>query len=231
MDQLITVFSAEALTVPVCTVRLLLSFVAGCILGLERKFRMQFVGMRTLVLICVSSSLLMMLSVYTVQTAAPLSGDPARIAAQVVSGIGFLGAGAILRHGLNVKGLTSAAIIWAAAALGLAIGAGFLIPAGIALIISLFSLVGIERFEERRFPVERMKTLCILCGQNVPDSIEIEKIAVHFEIILAGLQAASVNRDDRVVLKYDVRIPPYVDFYTFASRLQKECGVMDVSLE
>ena len=108
MDQLITVFSAEALTVPVCTVRLLLSFVAGCILGLERKFRMQFVGMRTLVLICVSSSLLMMLSVYTVQIAVPLSGDPARIAAQVVSGIGFLGAGAILRHGLNVRGLTSA---------------------------------------------------------------------------------------------------------------------------
>ena len=76
-----------------------------------------------------------------------------------------------------------------------------------------------------------MKTLCILCGQNVPDSIAIEKIAVHFEIILAGLQAASVNRDGRVVVKYDVRIPPYVDFYTFATHLQQECGVMDVSLE
>ena len=127
------------LTIEAGILRIFCSFIAGAIMGLERKLRMQFVGMRTLVLISVSSCLIMMLSIYTSQTFHPISADPARLAAQVVSGIGFLGGGAILREGFNVKGLTSAAIIWTAAALGLSFGAGFFIGfilsmAGIAII-------------------------------------------------------------------------------------------------
>lgn len=210
--------------------RIFLSFVAGCILGFERKFRTQFVGMRTLILISVSSTVLMLLSVYMSRFYAGSTGDPARIAAQVVSGIGFLGGGAILRHGFNVKGLTSAAIIWAAAALGLAIGAGFVLPAGIALVICLVSLVFIERFEEHVFPAEQLKTLCIECNKTVPGHKELEKIACEYGVVVTGLQGAS-SGNGKFFLFYDVRIPKHVDFFALDSRLRKEFSIVSVELE
>ena len=124
-----------------CIIKLCLSFVCGFILGIERKSRQQTVGMRTLILISVSSTLLALLSSYMALVNDIHQGDPSRIAAGVVSGIGFLGGGAILHQGLNIKGLTSAAIIWAAAALGLAIGSGLYIQSFAALAIIVFSLL------------------------------------------------------------------------------------------
>ena len=143
-----------------CLARILISLAAGGILGLERKIRQQFVGMRTLILISVSSTLLMMLSIYTSGLSETgVRGDPSRIAAQVVSGIGFLGAGTILRQGLNIKGLTSSAIIWVAAAMGLTIGSGFILPALMALFVCEVSLIYLEKVEEKYFPAERAKHL------------------------------------------------------------------------
>lgn len=220
--------SADSLSWYVCAFRLLLSFLAGCAFGLERKFRTQFVGMRTLILICVSSTVLMLLSMHL--GGAEGGGDPARIAAQVVSGIGFLGGGAILRQGFNVKGLTSAAIIWTAAALGLAIGAGFLLPAGVALVICLCSLIFIERFEERRFPAEQMKTLSIECGEEIPSSADVERVVMEYGVVVTALQGASSSGNGTVLL-FDVRIPKYVDFSALDTRLRKDFTVVSVVLE
>ena len=97
--------------------RIAASFFCGLLLGFERKTRQHSVGMRTLILISVSSSLLAMLSSIITLEPRVTGGDPTRVAAGVVTGIGFLGAGAILRQGMNIKGLTSAAIIWTAAAI------------------------------------------------------------------------------------------------------------------
>ena len=100
-----------------CVFKIILSFIAGFVFGLERKFRQQVVGMRTLILICCSSAMLSILSEWiAIQSGA---ADTARIAAGVISGIGFLGAGVIMKTGLNVKGLTSAAVIWADSTIGL----------------------------------------------------------------------------------------------------------------
>ncbi len=106
-------------------IRLGLSFAAGAIIGLERASRHQVAGLRTHILICTGAALLMLLSIWIPQELSPdRNGDPGRIAAQVVSGIGFLGAGAIIRLGNNVRGLTTAASLWFIAAVGLALGAG-----------------------------------------------------------------------------------------------------------
>ena len=100
--------------------RLVFSFMAGMLIGIEREAHSQPAGMRTHILISIGSTLAMLLSIYIPQTYMQFqNGDPGRIAAQVVTGIGFLGAGAILRLGVNVKGLTTAASIWAMAMLGL----------------------------------------------------------------------------------------------------------------
>ena len=100
--------------------KLLLALLAGGLIGAEREFRDKSAGFRTMILICVGAALFTMLS----HALAPDS-DPNRIAANIVTGIGFLGAGAILRDGPRITGLTTAATIWLAAAVGMAIGGGY----------------------------------------------------------------------------------------------------------
>lgn len=123
-------------------IRLIISFFCGLLLGIERKSRQNAVGIRTLVLISVSCCLLSILSVYVAQTysTATGKGDPTRIISTVITGIGFIGGGAILKQGLNIRGLTTAAIILTTAAIGLSCGAGLYEPAIITLAIALIVL-------------------------------------------------------------------------------------------
>lgn len=106
--------------------RLTLSCVLGGVIGYERQSRRKSAGLRTNVLVCLGSCLIMVLSQEIYQNVEGLTNaDPARLAAQVVSGIGFLGAGTIMKEGLTVRGLTTAACLWVVAGVGLAVGAGF----------------------------------------------------------------------------------------------------------
>src|SRR5947199_1519622 len=106
---------------PAIPIRLLLAAVLGGLIGIEREIRDKPAGLRTNILICVGSALFMSLSA---QIAQLLGGDPTRIAAQIISGIGFLGAGAVLHSHGFVMGLTTAATIWVVAGVGMAIGSG-----------------------------------------------------------------------------------------------------------
>lgn len=229
MDVFFSELVGTALSWEVCFVRIFLSFLAGCIMGLERKFRMRFVGIRTLVLICVSSCVIMLLSIYLSQVLFVSSGDPARLAAQVVSGIGFLGGGAILREGFNVKGLTSAAIIWTGAALGLSIGAGFFFPALIALVFSLVALVLIEFLEEHFFPAEELKVLYLTCSENQPSLKDLKSLAAKFGVIVTNLNNASLV-DNVLKVSYEARIPKSVDFKNLAHDLRRQFKVTSVEL-
>ena len=106
--------------------RLTLACVLGGIIGYERQSRRKSAGLRTNVLVCLGSCLIMVLSeALYFNVEGRTNADPARLAAQVVSGIGFLGAGAIMKEGLTVTGLTTAACIWAVSGVGLAVGAGY----------------------------------------------------------------------------------------------------------
>ena len=137
--------------------RLLLSAVVASLIGVEREFNNRPAGLRTHILVSVGSTLIMLISIdgfYRIGNSIHL-GDPARLAAQVVSGIGFLGAGTIMKTGNNIKGLTTAASLWVISGIGLAIGAGYylgaLVTAGIVLVV-LISLGYIEkRVLKRRY--------------------------------------------------------------------------------
>ena len=124
--------------------RLLLSCILGGVIGYERQSRRKSAGLRTNMLVCLGSCLIMVLSqeMYQ-QVEGKTNADPARLAAQVVSGIGFLGAGAIMKEGLTVTGLTTAACLWVVAGVGLAIGAGYYTGAiftGLLMFVTLGSL-------------------------------------------------------------------------------------------
>lgn len=128
--------------------RLAVALLIGGAIGLEREFKGKPAGMRTNMLICVGSCLLMILSIEVARSAARVA-DPGRIASQVVAGIGFLGAGTIMRSRFHIAGLTTAATIWALSAIGLAVGAGYLLLSVIVAFIITVTLVFIGYIESR----------------------------------------------------------------------------------
>lgn len=130
--------------------RLSIALLAGFIIGFERKMRFKEAGIRTHTIVCVGSCLFTLLSIYAFE-----GSDPARIAAQIVPGIGFLGAGMIFYHKETIHGLTTAAGIWATAAIGMAVGSGWLIVSAIATIIILLIQyvlhMNVKAFHTKRF--------------------------------------------------------------------------------
>jgi putative Mg2+ transporter-C (MgtC) family protein len=125
------------------TVRLAVAAGLGGAVGLERELRERQAGLRTHLVVCVGAALFTLVSAYgfrDVVEQGRIVVDPTRIAAQIVSGIGFLGAGAIIRQGLSVRGLTTAATLWLVAAIGMAVGAGFYSGAVVATVGALFTL-------------------------------------------------------------------------------------------
>jgi len=125
--------------------RIVLAAGLGAAVGLEREVREHEAGLRTHMLVAVGSALFTLVSAYgfgefLAQTGPVVPVDPTRIAAQIVTGIGFLGAGAIIRQGMNVRGLTTAATLWAVAAIGLACGAGYYAGAVTTAVVVLVAL-------------------------------------------------------------------------------------------
>ena len=131
-------------------VKLVLSLLLGATIGMERRRKGQIAGLRTFALISMGATLAMLISIYIPQEYMGLkNGDPGRIAAQVVSGVGFLGAGAIIQMKGSVRGLTTAAGIWMTACIGLAVGAGMYLISIITTLLIIFILVNIELIEQR----------------------------------------------------------------------------------
>jgi len=130
--------------------RLLLSVVLAAAIGFERELHGKEAGLRTTILICLGATLLTVMSA----SLAPAGADPTRITANIATGIGFLGAGAILRHGGHIQGLTTAAVIWVVAAVGIAVGGGQYRAAIGTTVLVLLVLVPLRAWERR---MERTK--------------------------------------------------------------------------
>jgi len=140
------------------TFRLVAALAAGGIIGLERSYRGRAAGFRTHALVCLASSLLMLVTVYESQWFSAHGGsrvvvDPTRMAQGIMTGIGFLGAGVIVKEGLSVRGLTTAASIWVTAAIGILTGIGFYFAAGIGAVLTLGTL-SVFRWIESKIPTE-----------------------------------------------------------------------------
>ena len=148
--------------------RLCLAGGLGAAIGFERELREREAGLRTHLLVALGSALFTLVSAYAWQDFrfSGLTGvtfDPTRIAAQIVTGIGFLGAGAIIRQGLTVRGLTTAATLWGVAAIGMACGAGYYLAAVVTTMLVIFTLwplrTGVYHLVERVRPEERRLTV------------------------------------------------------------------------
>ena len=136
----------------VIVLRVILPVICGGIIGIEREGKSRPAGLRTHMLVCLGSSIIMILSEYMFlmyYERYNITSDPLRLGAQVISGIGFLGAGTIIHHGTSIKGLTTAASLWAVATIGLAFGSGFYFLGVIATIVVLIILFAFNVTEKK----------------------------------------------------------------------------------
>jgi putative Mg2+ transporter-C (MgtC) family protein len=207
--------------------RLLLAAVLGGAIGAERELNDQAAGLRTHMLLTIGACLFTLISAYGFGSG--IGTDPSRLAAQIVTGIGFLGGGAIVRHGLTVKGLTTAASIWATASVGVAVGAGsYVLGIGGAVLV-VGTLFGLRRVSNvlQRWGVSREEfALVTVPGFDVRRIVELVE---GERVDLRGLEHHEDEDGDRVVLLVKLR-PRYRPEQLLAA-LRRVEGVLQVEWE
>lgn len=188
-------------------IRLLEACLLGGIIGFEREHLHRPAGFRTHILVCVGSALVMITSEFIFHKFSPyVNADPARLGAQVISGIGFLGAGTIIKEGINVKGLTTAASLWAVSCVGIAVGIGFYSGAFIATIIIFLTLVVIRRLQRRKTSQKNV-SLCIHTLIKRGEVRELSSILEEFGVKVTDTEFVSSERDGEMILRYKIQIP------------------------
>lgn len=179
--------------------RLLVAAFAGGLIGIEREVKGKPAGLRTNILMCLGSCLIMILSIETAKGAG-FPADPGRIAAQVVTGVGFIGAGMILRQRTSVTGLTSAATIWFVAALGLVIGSGDYIVAATSAVLTILTLTALLRVE-RRFEVHRQLHILRLHMEG-RRTTEIRHLMERHRVTPENVEVKHLKTGHRIEIQY-----------------------------
>ncbi|SFT69309.1 putative Mg2+ transporter-C (MgtC) family protein [Selenomonas sp. GACV-9] len=203
--------------------RLVLSCVLGGIIGYERQSRRKSAGLRTNVLVCLGACLIMVLSQALYQKVEGLTNaDPARLAAQVVSGIGFLGAGAIMKEGLTVTGLTTAACLWVVAGVGLAVGGGFYSGALLTTALVFVTLGSLSRLDDW---VDHEKNLSLTI-HTVDKPGQLMRISRCLEDLQLKVRGVKVKADEDEVDDSDARCM-YIDFEIFNKQSIKSVTIVE----
>lgn len=178
-------------------IKLVLAALLGGFIGLERESLSRPAGLRTYTLVCVGSALAMVVSLdMYYQYYQTVNADPGRIAAQVVSGIGFLGAGTIMREGATVRGLTTAAGLWVVACIGLAVGAGLYLPAIVTTAVILFVLIYFVRFEQYFTGMREFKGVVMIVKDRPGQIGVLGSILGEMGVLIKNIQLTRVENDD-----------------------------------
>jgi putative Mg2+ transporter-C (MgtC) family protein len=232
MDAIMAFLGRTSIDLPVIVFRLGLSFVVGAAIGIEREWHRQSAGLRTHMVICLGSTLLTLMSIYLPQTFTHFqAGDPARIAAQVVSGIGFLGGGAIFRMGVNVRGLTTAASIWVVAGLGMVVGAGMYATALIGTALVLVTLFVMVPFEKKLFPSRSLRNLEIaMTGEKVKTD-NVFPILERHGIEVKVMDVSQSFEEKQIRMKLTVQVPEEVDWTELYKSLGSVQGIVKITLD
>ena len=223
-DFLNTISDTEVTTTS-AIFKLMLSLLLGGIVGFERKRKGQVAGARTFALISMGATLAMIISIYIPQVYLGLkNGDPGRVAAQVITGVGFLGAGAIIQTKGSIRGLTTAAGIWMVAALGLAVGVGLYVIAIISTILILFTLVSLEQYE-RRTNLDREGKIIHLKATEIVEDLTRYKVSLHNVLVEYNYS------EQKTDLKFIVLSRSTTDFVSLFSHMRNIYRTEYISLQ
>lgn len=208
--------------------RLLLATVLGGIIGMERQMKNRPAGLRTHILVTVGSTLIMLISMYAMP-----SGDPGRIAAQVVTGIGFLGAGTIMHNGANVNGLTTAASIWVSAAIGLALGSGYYAGGLITALIAIITLIVLGKIENRIMATNFV--ILQVSYENNPQLLEqINQVLLNNGITSKHIEYGDISFSEEsglIETMFNLNIPHHIQTEKIVYQVMKIKGIKRVKIK
>ena len=171
--------------------RLLCAMIVGLVIGTEREYTHRPAGMRTHILVALGSCAVMITGQLIFAQYKPLGGtpDPARLAAQVITGVGFLGAGTILREGINVKGLTTAASLWSVACLGIAAGGGYYLVALVGMVFIFVTLTLFEYIQHKLIKPKPVRDYALQVTDVAAAMEAVHTLAEKFKCQLSGFRA------------------------------------------
>jgi putative Mg2+ transporter-C (MgtC) family protein len=213
-------------------IRLVAALAAGGIIGLERSFRGRAAGFRTHALVCIASSLLMLVTVYESQWFGLQSGsrvviDPTRMAQGIMTGIGFLGAGVIVKEGLTVRGLTTAASIWVTAAIGILTGIGFYYAAGLGVVLALGTL-SVFRWIEGRMPTELYANFTVRFARDaVMPETQLRGLVARFGFSVANLNYRLLGEGEQFEYRMVMRTLKADNVRMLAESLNADPGILE----
>lgn len=218
----------------VVLLRLLAACILGGIIGFEREYtRHTPAGFRTHVLVSLGSCLVMLISQFAmVAYGDRVDMDPTRIGAQVVSGIGFLGAGAIIRHGISVRGLTTAASIWAVACIGLACGIGFFTGAVLATMLIWLVLMYLKLFKVKISYKSKNKIIEIETEDDIVLLLnKLTKLLEEYNLFVKSIEVAEdTSGKKKKILCQLIKSGEQIDYALLASKIMELEGVLKVKL-
>lgn len=187
--------------------RLILSAVLSGIVGFEREFHGRAAGFRTHILLCLGSALVMLTSIHIFDVyVSKVPCDPARIAAGVVTGIGFLGAGAIIQTRASIRGLTTAASLWVVAGIGLAVGSGLYFGAILATFLTVVALFFFSRLEHAMIRRDWYKTIAVETGAGADQLRSIREVLAEHDADITDFGTEKTGEAGMMVLKLGVKL-------------------------
>ncbi|XEC94126.1 MgtC/SapB family protein [Paenibacillus tarimensis] len=219
-------------------IRLLLAVLLGGLIGFEREQSKHPAGLRTNTLVCLGSCLLMLLSIYgfaAFVNEINVRVDPARLAAAVITGIGFLGAGTILFTGKAITGLTTAASLWVVSAIGLAVGAGFYFASAFATVLALIILYVLNKIEHRFLTGKKEQLLIIraveqsVLLESISKLLDDRKLRVHKISVIE--ETDQKLKSPEILIQLKILTSNTVTPWLLVDEIRKLEGVRGVSVE
>lgn len=213
------------------TLRLALSIILGGVIGLERETINKPAGFRTHILVCLGSTIIMLVSLFIFsEYSGKTNVDPGRIPAQVISGIGFLGAGTIIIEGANVKGLTTAASLWTVATIGLAVGVGFYYGAILATFLILLTLITFNRLDAAILKKRHLQPLKLVVEDSPGQLGRIGSVLGEMDISIKDVKLENIEKN-KLLITLMIQKINQLEFEKIRQKFLEFDGMYDITTE
>ncbi|PJZ50236.1 MgtC/SapB family protein [Leptospira saintgironsiae] len=231
MQEFLTILDSKTIDTITVSIRVALIIIFAGAVGWNREGKNHGAGFRTHILIGLASTVLMLLSIFIPEFYSVVGGDPSRIAAQVVSGVGFLCAGAIMKFGLTVKGLNTAASIWIVSAIGLLVGAGLYYAGFLTTVATLIILVLFDLVEERYFGKYEYKVLILDLKQKKFHRKGFKELLLRNKLRLVSESFMQDYQSKSAQIKLTIAMPRDFDILKIVDEFRNLADVIKISIE
>ncbi|MFB5649012.1 MgtC/SapB family protein [Leptospira wolffii] len=232
MQELLQILESKEISAITVSIRVFLIIVFAGVIGWNREQKNHGAGFRTHILIGLGSTILMFLSIYVPDSdSSATTGDPSRIAAQVVSGVGFLCAGAIIKSGMTIKGLNTAASIWVVSAIGLLVGSGLYFASFLTTVVTLIILIAFDLVEDRYFGKFEYKVLILDLRQKKFHKKGFRDLLIKNKLRLVSESFMQDFQTKKAQIKLTIAVPREFDILKIVDEIRDLSDVTKISIE